>query len=57
MDRKVRVVVKIAELHNGKAIEPLRPARQEEVVPHDAGLVWLQQDGVPGEHDCARCRG
>ena len=53
MDRKVRIVVKIAEQSDRKAIQPFRPARQEKILAHDARTVRLEQYSIRGKRDGA----
>ena len=45
--------MKIAEQGDGKAIQPLRPARQEKILAHDARTVRLEKYSIPGKRDGA----
>src|SRR5258708_10341833 len=49
VDRKIRVVMEIAEQRDGESIHALRPARQEKVLAHNARAVRFEQDGIPGK--------
>src|ERR1019366_1065132 len=53
MNRKIWVVMEIAEQGDGEAVQPFRPARQEKILAHNARTVRLQQEGIPGKRDGA----
>lgn len=57
MNRKIRVVMEIAEQRDGEAIQPFWPVRQEKVLAYDPRTVRLEEDSVSGNGDCASSGG
>jgi hypothetical protein len=49
VNRKVRVVVEIADQCDGKAVQPFGPTRQKKILANDVRAVGLQQDSVSGK--------
>jgi len=42
--RTIRVVVKVAQESDGETVKPFGPARQREILVHDARAIWFQQE-------------
>ncbi len=57
MNGEIRIVMEVAELRDGEAIQPLRPAPESNFLTNNSWTVRFHQRGIGGErgHTSGRC--